>query len=263
MLGLFKPKLPVDPDEFEWLMAGYAWLLQEFDGIEGLRGTALVLPNGDYFPDSRATGHARAVELFDQVRAIAGMSDWQCDLYEGATDADPHIARGHALRRLTAAQPLGTFGYANGRYHVTYNPAELARPQSLVATFAHELAHYLIHSARTRPPGGPELEEHATDLAAIFMGFGVFQVNSARDFQQFQSDGEQGWQMRSSGYLSELSRVTALAMFVRLAGADARAAEAALKDYLRGRFRKAIGALDHRHPQLAEEIAAVDLTEWR
>lgn len=263
MLGLFKPKLPIDRDEFEWLMAGYAWLVREFGGIDGLRETALVLPTIEFFPRSGAKGHVRATELFDQVRAIAGMSDWPCDLRAGARDADPHVAHGHALRRLTEAQPLGTFGYADGRYFITYNPAEIDRPESLVATFAHELAHYLIHTASDRPPGGAELEEHATDLGAIFMGFGVFQANTAREFSQFQSAGETGWQMRSSGYLSELSRVTALAMFVLLTGADATAAERALKDYLRGPFRKALAAIAREHPDLAVSIMAVDLAEWR
>ena len=48
------------------------------------------------------------------------------------------------------------------------------RPESLISTFAHEFAHYLIHSVDAPTPGGEELEEHATDLVAVFMGFGVF-----------------------------------------------------------------------------------------
>ncbi|MES2444994.1 MAG: hypothetical protein V4574_19385 [Pseudomonadota bacterium] len=263
MLGLFKPRLPVDRDEFEWLLACFAWYLREFDGIDGLRGSPLVLPTTDFFPRSDLQGHARAVELFDRVRDLAGMREWQCDLVAGASDANPHIATGHLLRRRTEAQPLRTFSYQHGRYLITYNPVGLADPETLVATFAHELAHYLMHTASGRPPGGGELEEHATDLAAVFLGFGVFMANSAKNFRQFQTHEEMGWEMRAAGYLSELARITGLAIFVRLKGADAGAAERALKDYLRGPFRKALAAIDRECPDLAATIAAVDLAEWR
>jgi hypothetical protein len=139
----------------------------------------------------------------------------------------------------------------------------VARPHSLVATFAHELSHYLLHSAGTQPPGGRELNEHATDLGAVFMGFGTFLANSAKNFSQFQNESEQGWQMQSQGYLSENALVTSLALFVLLSDADEKAAERDLKNYLRGPFRKAIAATRKMHPDLGAALAAIDLAEWR
>lgn len=44
MFGIFKRRLAIDADEFDWLMACYAWLLEEFGGVERLRRTPLVLP---------------------------------------------------------------------------------------------------------------------------------------------------------------------------------------------------------------------------
>jgi hypothetical protein len=262
MLGLFKPKLPVDRDEYEWLLACYAWLLREFGGVEGIRARRLVLATTDFFPPSSLKGHERALELFGQVKAIAGMADWQCDLVEGAADRETHVAPAHLIRHHAKPQPAGTFGYRDGRYVVTYNPSKLNDPEILVATFAHELGHYLIHSGESRPPGGRELEEHATDLASVFLGFGIFAANSAKNFNAYQNFEVQGWQMQSLGYLSELARVTALALFVRLSGADAGAAEKGLKDYLRGPLRKALAAIDRQHPDLAGAVMAVDLSEW-
>jgi len=262
MLGLFKPKLPVDRDEYEWLLACYAWLLREFGGIEGMRARPLVLATTDFFPPSSLKGHDRALELFGQVKAIAGMADWQCDLIEGASDRETHVAPAHLIRHHSKPQPAGTFGYRDGRYFVSYNPSKLADPEILVATFAHELGHYLIHSAESRPPGGRELEEHATDLASVFLGFGIFAANSAKNFSAYQNYEVQGWRMQSLGYLSELARVTALALFVRLSGADAGAAEKGLKDYLRPPLRKALAAIARQHPDLAAAVAAVDLGEW-
>ena len=136
MLGWFKPKLPVDGDEAEWLLAGFAWLMREFGGIERLRDTPLVLPTTAFFPRSDLEGHARALELFGQIKILCGMpdSDWPCDLLPGAAERERHVAVAHALRHHDSP-PLGTFGYDNGRYYITYNPSALAEPESLVATF--------------------------------------------------------------------------------------------------------------------------------
>jgi len=224
VLKLFRARLPIDDDEFEWLVACFAWLNGEFGDMERLRRTALVLPDSAFFPPSVLDGHARAEELFDQVKALCGMRDWDCDLEPGEASREFRVTTGHALRHHSSP-PAGTFGYRSGRYFITYNPALIARPHKLVATFAHELAHFLMHSAQTRPPGGPELEEHATDLAAVFLGFGLFMANSSRDFRQFNDFGESGWESSRVGYLSELALVTALALFARLTGADAKPAE--------------------------------------
>lgn len=262
MLSLFKPRLPVDAEEFEWLLAGFAWLMREFGGVERIEVTPLVLPTLAFFPPSKLEGHDRALELFGQVKALCGMADWQCDLLPGAAERERQIVTAHALRHHTSP-PLGTFGHDNGRYYITYNPSTLAQPPSLVATFAHELSHYLIHSAETAPPGGRELEEHATDLAAVFMGFGVLMANSAKSFGQFQNFGEMGWQMQARGYLSENALTTGLALFVVASGADPVDAEAALKDYLRKPFRRAVKAVRRDHPDLATELRDMDLADWR
>jgi hypothetical protein len=263
MFGLSKPRLPVDDDEYDWLLACFAWLSREFGGNSGLRGAALILPSRDFFPHSKLTGHDRALELFGQVKALAGMTEWQCDLIPGAASREHRVTTGHGLKHEGKGPPLGTFEYADGRYRITYNPASLADPASLVATFAHELSHYLIHSAETAPPGGRELEEHATDLAAVFMGFGVLMANSAKSFGQFQNFGEMGWQMQARGYLSENALTAGLALFVVASGADAADAEAALKDYLRKPFRRAVKVIRRDHPDLANELRDMDLADWR
>jgi hypothetical protein len=262
MLGLFQTRLPIDTDELDWILACFRWFAIEFEERDRPRRNAMVLPDAETFPPSRAQGHDRAIELFETVKRHAGMVDWQCDLVPGAAAREHRVATGLALRHITKPEPLGTFSYVNGRYRITYDPAEIDRPHNLVSIFAHELAHYLLHTARTPPPGGRDLQEQATDLAAVYLGFGLFMTNSARDFAQFQDFAEQGWRMRRQGYLSEMELTTGLAVFVRLSGADARAAERELKDYLRSPFRKALKALDRLHPDVAASVAAIDLAEW-
>jgi hypothetical protein len=262
MFGLFKPKLPIEDDEFEWMLACAKWFEQEFEGLDRLRQTPMVRSNSSFFPQSRKAGHDRALELFEQVKAHADMSDWPCELVVGDSDPNLHVAPGHAVKLDGPSVPAGTFGAENGTIIITYNPAQLGRPHDLIATFAHELAHYLMHSTPNRPPGGEELEEYATDLCAVFLGFGAFSANSAKNFEQFQTAQEQGWEMRNMGYLSELALTTAYALFVLITDADRKMAETELKPYLHSPFRKALAAIEKRAPDVRAAVEQVDLGDW-
>jgi len=262
MLGLFRSRLPIDRDEYDWLLAVFAWLVQRVDRDKAYRAARTILPSSDFFPPSRLEGHARAVELFEQVRAHAEMESWPCRLVAGEAERETRIAPGHALKHENSP-PGGTFGHDGSDYVITYNPSAVARPADLVATFAHELSHYLIHADGSMPPGGAELEEHATDVTAVFLGFGVFMANGAKNFAQFQNEAESGWEMRRLGYLSEEALTAALAIFVRMAGEDAGAAEAALKDYLRGVFRGTLKVLDREYPDLRTALETADLSGWQ
>jgi hypothetical protein len=263
MFSWFGSKLLVDDDEFDWILASAKWFTSEFDGAERLAQTPLVGSDARHFPPSRMTGHARAVELFAQVRRLADMADWPCDLLAVDGERPVDVAPGHALRHLGTPAPAGTFEAKDGRYLITYDRALVSRPRDLIAVFAHELAHYLMASATTAPPGGAALEEHATDLCAIFLGFGAFSVNAAASFEQFQTAGEQGWQMRRLGYMSELGLLTAYAVFVRMTNAESSAAAAELKPYLRSSFRKTLNAIDKRTSNLQAVVEAIDLAEWK
>ena len=161
MLGLFRSRLPIDRDEYDWLLAVFAWLVQKVDRDKAYREARTILPTVDFFPPSRIEGHARALELFGQVRAHAGMEGWPCELIAGEAERETRIAPGHALKHAYSP-PGGTFGHDGTSFVITYNPSALARPADLVATFAHELSHYLIHADGSMPPGGAELEELAT-----------------------------------------------------------------------------------------------------
>ena len=143
---------------------------------------------------------------------------------------------------------------------IHYNPQLLSKPENLVATFVHELAHFLIDDLGD-PPGGAELHEHATDCAAVYLGFGVFLANGARNFAQFQDAGMHGWQSDASGYLSENALVTALAIFNRQYGFEASPTPF-LKDYLRNDYTKVASYIAKKHPDIAHEISDFDLRAW-
>ncbi len=249
-MRLFAPKPPIDRDEFDWLVASFAWLRAVLDD-RAVR-PAFVLP-GDPVLAAATTGP----ELFAAVRDLAGMADWPCRLEQvEAFDTGDHriVQEGRSA--------CGTFSIEGGEAVIRYDAGMLHDPDALTATFAHELCHYLL-LGRGDPPGGPDLLEHVTDCAAVYIGFGVFQANAARHFEQWQDGTWAGWRSSTAGYLSEQALVTAVAMFAALHGYDARGAEQALKPYLRGDLRKACKALAHRHPDFAAALEALDLTQWR
>lgn len=264
MIGLFRPRLPVDDDELEFQLATFKWLAREF-GDAG--ESPLVLPTPEFFPAVHAAGARAGVrELFDDVRRGAGMADWRCELEAGAGDRPIEAGNAHLLRHEGPAAPCGTFRTAEddagGYAIITYNPDMAQDQAALTATFAHELGHYLMATSRSAPPGDWDLHELHTDIAAVYLGFGIFLANSARHFTQFQSAGSMGWSSRTQGYLSEGALVTALAIFQRLAGRDPLEAEPWLKGYLRKDLRRAARALANRHPDMAAAVAAVDLAEY-
>jgi hypothetical protein len=262
MFSLFGPRLPIDRDELEWQLATFKWLRQEF----GCAARPLVLPTPAFFPASSRQGHGRIADLFEHVRAAAGMEAWPCELQEGRRDRPVEVGRTLLLRHEDAPAPCGTFQIIGQdgapTVVITYNPELAADTTAMIATLAHELAHYLMSTATSDPPGGWELHELHTDLIAVWMGFGIFLANSARNFAQFQSDGMQGWSSRTQGYLSEQALVTGIVVVERLNGREPLAAASFLKTYLESDVRRATKALARLHPDIAAAVDAVDLAEY-
>ena len=153
--------------------------------------------------------------------------------------------------------PHGTFEVKeNNEIVITYNPELVGNPVQLVATYAHELSHYLTGSGPEEPPGGWDNWEFATDIAATFLGFGVFMANSAFNFQQFTEVDSQGWQYNRSGYLSESEHIFALAIFLGLQGISLESALPHLKPNLKKLLKKA--AKQVSASGLINELAAVE-----
>lgn len=113
---------------------------------------------------------------------------------------------------------------------ITYSPALASNITGMVATFAHELAHYLLGTIPVDPPGGPVAEEYATDVAAVFMGFGVFTANAVFSFEQFTDGTMIGWRSSQTGYLNEVDVAYTLAVFTELLDIDPKG----VRRYLEG-----------------------------
>jgi hypothetical protein len=254
-VGLFKPRPPIDLDEFDWLLACFAWL-----GDRLKAGSFEPDVPGHFRPDEPTLREARtAAELFAAVKALGGLSASHCELQQG----EPRRARvtTQLAGTWSGKSALGTFSIEGNTPVIRYDPELLRNPDDLVATFAHELAHLLVHSLGT-PPGGEQLEEHATDCTAVYLGFGVFLANAARHFEQFNDLGMHGWRSRASGYLSERALVTATAIQLRLFGHSAEGIHLVLKPHLAKDFSKALKYIDSRFGELPTALQSHDYSSW-
>lgn len=206
MRGLFKTKVFLDAPRCEWQFDAFAWLLRNCGGYAKFLETTLVLPVEEHFPDRGMTGHAAAAALFRQVRDHAGMADWPC-VVEPRPDVEPMLTVGQD--RIPV---------------ITYRPDDTDRTV-LVATFAHELARYLVETFDEIPPGGEALHEQSIDLAAVFLGFGVFMANAKLSSPRYE--------------LNEGEFANALAMFCLLRRIDPESVDAHLNPHLRKYVRLA------------------------
>ena len=75
-MSLFGPKRPLSTDEWEWQLAAFGWLLEEFGGVEAHRTGILATADSACFPDSDLKGDTRAAELLGQIMEVAGIADW-------------------------------------------------------------------------------------------------------------------------------------------------------------------------------------------
>lgn len=171
------------------------------------------------------------------------MEDWPCKLEAQEDDIDVRVSPTIAIQNAPQ-NPLGTFEVKeNEEIVITYSSPAVKNPVQLVATFAHELAHYLTAACIEDPPGGWGNWEFVTDITATFLGFGIFMANSTFNFQQFTEVDAQGWSYSRNGYLSEAEHVYALAIFLRLKNIPYDAAAHHLKPTLRKTLKKSLKEL--------------------
>ncbi len=183
MINFFraKPKPFLDTARREWQFESFGWLLRHCGGYPKFLETVPVLPIEEHFPDRGMSGHAAVAALFRRVRDHAGMADWPCI--------------------VEPLQGAGSPASAEGIRVCHYDPGQ-RQPTVLVAHFARELASYLVDTFEDSPPGGRTLSGPVIDLAAVFIGFGVFIANAALE--------------SGAGDLNEGERVHALALFCLL-----------------------------------------------
>lgn len=240
MFGLFSSKPMLDEGSTRWLFEAYAWALGNFGSDIFHEDTILVTPTDRHFPGRADSAEEMAVTAFRRVAAYANMQTWPCELVPLAPGASllapPSIAASGAPRGPAAIVSLAG---ETKNLAIAFDPGHIRQPHVLIATFAQQLAYHLGRTATEGPPGGEELRGPASDLLAVFMGFGLFLANSALTVCRGGCSGC-GTSVQSLGYLTEDEFAYALATFCALKNIPGEEAEAHLKKTLRPSYRKAV-----------------------
>jgi len=260
LFGLFgKKQLLSDEDTF-FQIETYRWLLTYFGGDDFYNDTNLILPTKEFFPSNVNSPSEAAKDTFERVKSYAGLEKWPCSLE--VQEEDPNVIVGDTLIVQNVEHgPSGTFSLnENNEAVISYNPKLASNPVQMVATFAHELAHYLTSTAPEPPPGGWDNWEFATDIAGTFLGFGIFLANSVFNFQQYSSAGVQGWSTSGGGYLSESEHSYSLAIFLKLKNISPEIAYPHCDTNVKSLLKTAINELDN-NPHI-EQLRKVKYIEW-
>lgn len=218
MLGWFKPKLPVSPAEREWVDSSLDWLLETF-GEERFQQVTAVLPTPQFFPQEWDGTPACARLALKQVCRYMQVDPERLELRFFREDGLPSD-----IRRTLPGWEEWTSGAA-GLYQegleqkvtISINREQLGKPDSLIATLAHELGHVLLLGDGKLSPMAANMEP-MTDLVTIFLGMGIFTANSAIQYRTFTDVQQSGWSISRQGYLSEQLWGYALARVTRMQG---------------------------------------------
>lgn len=189
-------------------------------------GAKVVLPDEEHFPDPYDKTPEAAERLFRRVCGYMRVERSRIDfeIFPDETDELREIlpywhGGSGGCAGLYTHEPASDSDGDNDelRMAVAVRSTQLQDPLSLVATMAHELGHVILLGGKLIDAETAD-HEPLTDLLTVFLGFGVFNANSAGRFRQYQNERRQGWSMQRLGYLSQEIYGYALAEFARERG---------------------------------------------
>jgi hypothetical protein len=213
MFGFFgnkKTPCPVSEETRLWIEDSLIWLIREF-GEEKFLGVKTLLPVPENFPvqldgtEQMAYGLLAIVaRQMDVEPGSISLDFYNEQLFEIRGDAGFTLyGQQYEDEKYSAGLYYGEG--ADKKYSIAIELGQLKHPQKLVATLAHEIAHIkLLGEGRLE-----NNDEHLTDLVTVFFGLGIFNANSAFNFQ---SDFEK-WSYSKQGYLVQQEWGYALALY--------------------------------------------------
>jgi hypothetical protein len=219
MFGI-RAKLPVSEERRLWVNDGFA-RFSKWIGRSRMTEAKVYLPVADDFPDEYVGDESSARRMMERIAAAMGLDTGEIDL-EVYPDEIEGLRGDLPLPGIHGTENEGSPQHAAGLYFgateheprtiIALNGSQLKNPMALVATLSHELSHQILLGRKLVARDAEDMEP-LTDLLTVFLGFGVFNANSAVQFEQHQKDRTQGWSVSGLGYLSEQTYGYALARF--------------------------------------------------
>ena len=251
VFGFFEKKQLLEEDNIEWLFETFSWALRNFDANVFYNESILVTPSNKHFSGEESTAEGMANIIFEQVKQYAGMTHWPTRLMNDADITSlpkPQIEIKGALRgskgELTVPED------DSQRITITYNEFQLNDPEVLIATYAHALAHYLSTTTKEAPPGGVDNWAFATELLAVFLGFGVIMSNSANTSKIRSCGSCSGPAIERTNFLTQFDTTYALAIYCHLKQIPISEVTPVLKKSLRSFFKNAMKDVSQRTSEI-------------
>jgi len=236
-------------------------------GWERLVCGPLFEPVAEQFPDRLRSTVGGVRHLLQRLLAYVGLAhlDVRLELFDSQ---DPHeeIMDDGSLRRLPDHTAAWFAGITEGVCSFGLDVRQAADPEQLVGVLVHEVAHaYRYEHGLVLMDR--DLEELATDLTTIYLGFGLFTVNNTYRYRSM-GDTEgyavyHGWSERSAGYLAPEEMSFLLAVQVACRGCPVRERRT-IAGYLevnqRAMFEAALAGLDVE--ALRVELGIPERADW-
>jgi hypothetical protein len=209
-----KHKCPVDTEDKEWIEKSLLWFASNLE-TDFLLTVPIVTPTSKYFDRkltrSEDTAHyclRKVAEWmsvnFDDIN-LSFYSEETIEFSEGlVTEHDPETKTSAGKYQETS----------DGKYEIMIEVQQLQDPLSLLATFAHELAHVKLLGEWKLDDN----DEYLTDLATVVWGLGIFNANSVIKSNAWQGSTHQGWSVGNQGYMSQQMFAYSLALLANYRG---------------------------------------------
>jgi len=210
VFGLFKKALLLDESSVEWLYEAYAWSLTQFGSEYFYQKTILVEPTDNHFPGKANDPQSMAELILGKVKQYAGVDAWPCRLLD-------HNQASFDINQLPALPELLSMKNDNpndpSALVLLYEPMQVRKPEVMIASFSHLIAHHMGYLASEKPPCDDDQWFHMAELVAIFMGFGLMLANTASPYRGGGCARCVSPLLERTGHLSEDEVAYALAIF--------------------------------------------------
>ena len=203
--------LPADA-QLRWILRHTATLLQQ--GAEPVSG--LVLPTGEFFPDTFDGSPEAVAVLLKRVQMHAGLADLSVDLTivlpEGETLSVGCSSGACGGTGKIEAKLDRVARRTDGSYEVKVGAAEVKSPVVLMTGLVRAVSFMFLTEADGYAGTLVRDREPLTDLAAVLLGFGVLMANGAYIYMK----GCGGVKVHSVTRMPVDELTVALAVFCRL-----------------------------------------------
>lgn len=234
-MALWKTTLPVSDEDAKWVDSSMRRLVNLL-GLMRVLKAPVVLATPEYFPDPYARSYGSARQVLDRTCRYLSVDPARVDLelFDDLTDGWRDSAPQWNLHGESG--PAGLYG-RGFRHTVEIRASLLEEPVALVSTMAHELCHVILLGGGLIDAGEPDMERF-TDLATVFLGFGVCSGNACMRSRQWDSGASHGWRVDKLGYLNEELYGYALAVFAGMRGEHNPAWSKQLATNVRSYFKR-------------------------